>query len=47
MERTMLSWNVPNIITIALMGAGTWAVIAILMQMFQRAGIAPSAGAGG
>lgn len=43
MERTLISWNAPNVLTIALMGAGTWAVFAILMQMFQRAGVVSSA----
>lgn len=44
MERTLISVNWPNIVTIGLMGAGTWAVIFIIAQMFQRAGFAPGGG---
>lgn len=44
MERTLISWNLPNVFTIALMGAGTWALIALAVQMFKQAGMSPPAG---
>lgn len=48
MERTLISWNLPNWITVMLMGAAGYAVVGLVMQLLkqQQAGQA-SSGAGG
>ena len=42
MERTMISWNLPNWITIVLMAAAGYAVLGVVRQVMMQAG-----GAGG
>lgn len=36
MERTLIAWNLPNIITICLMAAFGYVVVAIVAQVFQN-----------
>jgi hypothetical protein len=38
MERTMISWNLPNWITVLLMAAAGYAVIGLARQAMMRAG---------
>jgi hypothetical protein len=38
MERNMISWNLPNIITIGLMAMATWGAVFLGAQFLQRAG---------
>jgi hypothetical protein len=47
MERTMLSWNIPNWITVFLMAAAGYAILGALRQVTMKAnggGVAPSLG---
>jgi hypothetical protein len=39
MERTLISWNLPNWITISLMAAGAYLALALAAQLAMRAGI--------
>ncbi len=36
MERTMISWNLPNWITVVLMAAAGYAVLGLLAQLLKR-----------
>lgn len=36
MERTMISWNLPNWITITLMGAAGYAVLGLIAQLLKQ-----------
>lgn len=36
MDRTLISWNIPNWITILLMAAAGYAVLALVSQAFKR-----------
>jgi hypothetical protein len=36
MERTMVSWNLPNWITISLMAAASYAVLGVLAQLLKQ-----------
>ena len=38
MDRTLLSWNLPNWITVVLMAAAGYAVLALVAQTFQKSG---------
>jgi hypothetical protein len=38
LERTLISWNVPNLITIPLMAFAGFLLLAVIWQMAQRAG---------
>jgi hypothetical protein len=44
MERTMLSWNLANWITVLLMAAAGYAVLALVAQVFQRQGLVSGGG---
>jgi hypothetical protein len=46
MERTLISWNLPNWITIVLMAAAGYAVLGVAAQVLQRrsGGMPSSAG---
>jgi hypothetical protein len=47
MERTLISWNLPNWITVMLMAAGGYAILAVAKQLFIRGGATSSPGRGG
>jgi hypothetical protein len=48
MERTLISWNLPNWITISLMAAASYALIGLVAQLLKQQQTAASgAGAGG
>ena len=47
MDRTLISWNIPNWITIMLMAAGGYAILAVVKQLFVKGGASQSPGAGG
>jgi len=47
MERTLISWNLPNWITVTLMAALGYAVAGVIVQLLARQGIGPAASAGG
>lgn len=48
MDRTLISWNIPNWITVMLMAAGGYAILVVMKQLFVKGGATvPSAGAGG
>lgn len=36
MERTMISWNLPNWITVVLMAAAGYAVLGVVRQVLMR-----------
>jgi hypothetical protein len=36
MERTLISWNLPNWITISLMAAGSYALLALVKQLLMQ-----------
>lgn len=38
MDRTLLSWNIPNWITVMLMAAGGYAILAVTKQLFFKGG---------
>lgn len=44
MERTMISWNLPNWITIVLMASAGYLVLAVLAQLLKRQGVGGMAG---
>lgn len=47
MERTLISWNLPNWITISLMAAASYALLGLLSQLLkQQQGQAASASSG-
>ena len=46
MERTLISWNIPNWITIMLMAAGGYAILAVVKQLFVKGGATQSSGGG-
>ena len=46
MERTLISWNLPNWITIALMSAGAYALVGLIAQLLKQQQ-ASAAGGGG
>ena len=35
MERTLISWNLPNWITISLMAAGSYALVGLVAQLLK------------
>jgi hypothetical protein len=47
MERTMLSWNLANWITVMLMAAGGYVVLALIAQVFLKPGQSLGSGGGG
>jgi hypothetical protein len=44
MERTLLSWNIANWITVLLMAAAGYAVLMIIAQVFQAKPMMASSG---
>ena len=46
MDRTLISWNIPNWITIMLMAAGGYAILAVAKQLFVKGGATTSNGGG-
>lgn len=44
MERTLLSWNVANWITVLLMAAAGYAVLAVVSQLMLKGSASPAAG---
>lgn len=36
MERTLISWNLPNWITISLMAAGSYALLGLITQLLKQ-----------
>lgn len=49
MERTIISWNIPNWITIFLMAAAGYAVLGVIRQVMMKgqgmtSGVVPSTG---
>jgi hypothetical protein len=44
MERTLISWNIANWITIMLMAAAGYAVLALVSQAFNKGAIAAPGG---
>lgn len=36
MERTMISWNLPNWITVTLMAAASYAVLGLISQLLKQ-----------
>lgn len=47
MERTLISWNLPNWITVMLMGAAGYAVIGVVMQLVKQQQATQTGGGGG
>ena len=39
MERTMITWNLPNWITILVMAAGGYAALGLIVQVLKQQGI--------
>jgi hypothetical protein len=46
MERTLISWNVPNWITISIMAAGSYAVVGLIAQFLKKQQTAAAGGGG-
>jgi hypothetical protein len=44
MERTLISINTPNVITIALIAFFTWGIGAVIMQMIRQSGLIQQGG---
>jgi len=44
MERTMISWNLPNWITVMLMAAAGYAVLGAVAQLLKRNGAGTAGG---
>jgi hypothetical protein len=42
MERTLISWNIANWITIMLMGAAGYVVLALVSQAFKSGSLNPA-----
>jgi hypothetical protein len=38
MERTLISWNLPNWLTVLVMAAGGYAALALIVQTLRKAG---------
>lgn len=36
MERTMISWNLPNWITVSLMAAASYAILGLVAQLLKQ-----------
>lgn len=47
MDRTLISWNLPNWITIMLMAAGGYAILAVVTNWLKGSGPSQASGAGG
>jgi ABC-type enterochelin transport system permease subunit len=47
MERTLISWNLPNWITISLMAAGSYALLGLITQLLKQQQTAAGSSAGG
>lgn len=47
MDRTLISWNIPNWITVMLMAAAGYAVLAVVKNLFIKGGATQASGAGG
>lgn len=47
MERTLISWNIPNWFTVMLMAAGGYAILAVAKQLFVKGGATTSGTQGG
>ena len=46
MERTLVSWNLPNMITIPLRAAGGYLVFLLIRQVMLRSGLGTLPGGG-
>ena len=48
MERTLISWNLPNWISISLMAGASYALLGLITQLLkqQQSGAAPSSAGG-
>ena len=46
MERTLISWNLPNWITISIMAAGSYAVVGLVAQLLKRQQTSAAGGGG-
>jgi hypothetical protein len=46
MERNMLSWNIANWITVLIMAAAGYAVLAVVSQVVMKQGATQTAGTG-
>ena len=40
MERTLITWNLPNMITVPLMAAVGYLAVLLIAQLFQRTNVA-------
>lgn len=47
MDRTLISWNIPNWITVMLMAAAGYAVLAVVKNLFIKGGATSAPTAGG
>lgn len=47
MDRTLISWNLPNWITVMLMAAGGYAILAVVTKMLKSQQPTQASGAGG
>ena len=47
MERTLISWNLPNWISITLMAAGSYALLGLVTQLLKQQQTSAASGAGG
>jgi hypothetical protein len=47
MERTLISWNFPNWVTVMIMAAAGYAILAALAQAFKGAGTTTTGATGG
>jgi len=48
-DRTLISWNLPNMITVPLMAFGAFLIVGVIWQVVQKytGGSAPSNNSGG
>jgi ABC-type enterochelin transport system permease subunit len=46
MERTLISWNIPNWITITIMAAASWAIFGLIAQLLKQQQQAAGVGGG-
>ena len=47
MERTLISWNLPNWITISLMAAASYALLGLVSQLLKQQQTGAASGVGG
>ena len=46
MDRTLISWNLPNWFTVMLMAAGGYAILVVAKQLFVKGGATTAMGGG-